>query len=157
MKKAIFVLAALFALTVSSQAQSKDVDYYSAPDLRRVGHELAKQAAQSPDGIATKNLETSTNHFTMLSVRIKTGGAEVHQHYSDFFIVVGGEAILITGGKVLDPKVTGDGETRGSALSGGCRRKLREGDIVHIPPNKSHRLLIAPGKALTYFVIKVRE
>jgi mannose-6-phosphate isomerase-like protein (cupin superfamily) len=157
MKNAILVLAALFIPPLLIEAQSKGVDCYSARDLRQIGHELAMQAEHNPDGIATKDLESHSNHLTMLSVRIKTGGAEVHQHYSDFFIAVDGEATLVTGGKVLDSKMTSDGETRGSALSGGYRQKLRVGDIVHIPPNKSHQILIVPGKPFTYFVIKVRE
>ncbi|MGH9344930.1 MAG: hypothetical protein ACRD19_14360 [Terriglobia bacterium] len=157
MKKAILVLTTLFATSVFGQAPSKGVDYYSIQYLQQVSHKLAMQAAHSPEGIATKNLETSLNHYTMLSVRIKTGGAEVHRYYSDIFVVVGGEATLVTGGTVLNAKVVSDGETRGSAVSGGSRRELRKGDIVHIPPGTSHQLLIPPGKPFAYFVIKVHE
>lgn len=157
MKNAIRFLTVFYALTAFSQAQSKGVDYYPIQNLRQAGDRLAMQAGQRPDGIATKNLETYPNHFTMLSVRIKNGGAEVHRYYADIFIVVDGEATLVTGGTVLDGKVVGDGETRGAAVSGGSRRELRKGDIVHIPPGTSHQLLVAPGKSFAYFVIKVRK
>lgn len=157
MKNVILVFTTLFALTVFAQAQSKRVDYYSAQSLQQESHQLAMQATHSPEGIATKNLETYSNHFTMLSVRIKNGGAEVHRDYSDFFFVVGGEATLVTGGTVLNAKAIGNGETRGSAVSGGKRQELRTGDVVHIPPDTPHQLLVAPGKSFTYFVIKVHK
>jgi len=37
----------------------------------------------------------------------------------------------------------------------GERRQVGEGDIIHIPANTPHQLLIENGKPFTYFVVKV--
>ena len=83
----------------------------------------------------------------MLSVRNKTGGSELHEHYADIFFVVDGEATLTSGGTMVDPKTTEPGEVRGSAVSGGVEQKLGKGDVVHIPPNTPHQLSIPKGKS----------
>ena len=93
----------------------------------------------------------------MLSVRNKTGGAELHEHYADIFFVVDGEATLTSGGTMVEPKTTEPGEIRGSAVSGGVLQKLGKGDVVHISPNTPHQLSIPEGKSFTYFVVKVKE
>lgn len=136
---------------------NKGSDYYSAEGLERAGRKLVKQAMRSPLGIAPENLEKYPGHFTMLTARTKSGAAEFHRDYADFFIVVDGESILVTGGKLDGAKVVGKGELQGTSISGGGRQQLAKGDIVHIPPNTPHQLLLSPGKTFTYFVIKVRE
>lgn len=136
---------------------SKGTDYYSAENLERAGGKLVKQAMKSPLGIAPENLEKYPDHYTMLTARTKSGAAEFHQHYADFFVVIEGESVLVSGGKLEGAKVVGKGELQGVSITGGRRQKLRKGDIVHIPPHTPHQLLLPPGKAFTYFVIKVRE
>lgn len=136
---------------------SKGTDYYSAAELERESRKLTRQALKSPEGIAPENLEKYPNHYTMLTVRTKTGGAELHKHYADFFVVVDGQATLVTGGRLVGSEVVSDGELRGSSVAGGHRQKLGKDDIVHISPNTPHQLLLSPGKTFAYFVIKVRE
>lgn len=136
---------------------SKGIDYYSAGNLELAGRKLVRQAMKSPLGIAPENLEKYRDHFTMLTARTKTGAAEYHHHYADFFIVVDGESTLVTGGRLDGAKVVGKGELQGASISGGHRQNLRKGDMVHIAPNTPHQLLLSPGKTFTYFVIKVHE
>jgi quercetin dioxygenase-like cupin family protein len=35
--------------------------------------------------------------------------------------------------------------------------KLKKGDIVHIPANIPHQLVLAKGDTFQYFIIKVQE
>lgn len=136
---------------------TKRTDYYSAESLDRASRKLVKQAMRSALGIAPENLEKYPGYYTMLTARTRSGAAEFHQHDADFFIVVDGESTLVAGGKLEGARVTGEGERQGTSISGGQRQKLRKGDIVHIPPNTPHQLLLSPGRTFTYFVIKVRE
>lgn len=157
MTKAVLASACLCATATLALGQTKGVDYYSASAMGKISRELAAQAAKSPKGIAPRSLETYPNHFTMITTRTKTGGAEMHQHYADIFVVVGGTATLVTGGKLKSPKTVSEGETRGSAVIGGNELTLRKGDIVHISPDVPHQLLVPSGKPFTYFVVKVKE
>jgi mannose-6-phosphate isomerase-like protein (cupin superfamily) len=91
----------------------------------------------------------------MISARSKSGGAEVHAHFSDFLIVVDGEGTELTGGTVVEPKEGADGETRGLRLEGATSHALHKGDVIHIPAGTPHQAIEAPGQTLTLFVIKV--
>ena len=64
------------------------------------------------------------------------------------------EATLIVGGTAVNPKSTGAGEVRAPSINGGERRQLAAGDLVNIPANIPHQVLVAAGKQFTYFVVK---
>jgi hypothetical protein len=72
-------------------------------------------------------------------------------------VVQSGEATLVVGGKMPGSKTTAANEHRAPKIDGGDRRKLLPGDIVHIPKNMPHQLLVQNGKQFTYYVIKVKE
>ena len=103
---------------------------------------------------AAEDLARYGNHYTMLAVRDKTGLAEVHEHEADVFVVEGGAATLVTGGKIVNGHTQKAGEIRGSSIEGGERRKVGMGDIIHIPAGVPHQILVESGP-FTYFVIKV--
>ncbi len=46
-----------------------------------------------------------------------SGVPEVHADWADHFVVTEGEATLIVGGTVTNPRQTGPGETRGTAIT----------------------------------------
>jgi mannose-6-phosphate isomerase-like protein (cupin superfamily) len=118
---------------------------------------LLADAQKNPSGNASVTLEKYPGHLTMLTVRTKAGGAEVHAAFDDFFIVEDGEATVMTGGTVIDPKEASPGEMRGSGLEGATPHIIRKGDVMHISPGVPHQTMVAPGKTFTYYVIKVAE
>ena len=65
-----------------------------------------------------------------------------------------GGALLV--GEMVNARQTEPNETRGDSVKGGERKKLVPGDVVHIPTNMPHQLLVENGKRFTYFVIKVK-
>ena len=129
------------------------VDIYSAQDLHATGDKLAQKRSQ----FASQDLEKYGNHYTMLAERGQTGSSELHEHEADVFIVEGGAATLVTGGKLVNPHAQKAGEIRGSSIEGGERHPVAEGDIIHIPAGTPHQLLVEKGKPFTYFVIKVKD
>ncbi len=148
----------VMAITASTAlAQAGGVNHYSAAQLKQMAQKLEQQESFRTTGSAFETLDTYPGSFTMLSIRNKTGGAELHEHYADIFYVVDGEATLTSGGTIVEPKTTEPGEIRGSAVSGGVQQKLGKGDVVHISPNTPHQLSIPEGKSFTYFVVKVKE
>lgn len=98
---------------------------------------------------------TYSNHYIGVSHREGNGGAELHQTQVDIWIVEDGEATLVLGGMIVDPKTVKPNEIRGKSIEGAVTYQLAKGDVVHIPVNVPHELRIASGKTFTYMVIKV--
>ena len=140
-------------LAIAAVALGADgrVDIYSASELRGMDQKLAQKRAS----FASEDLVRYGNHYTLLARREATGSAEVHEHEADIFVVEGGEATIVTGGKIVNGHAEKPGEIRGSAVEGGERHQLATGDIIHIPARTPHQLLIKKGKPFTYFVVKV--
>lgn len=138
-------------------AKVAPLDEISQEELRAQSAALLKQAEASPSGIASVTLKRYPRHFTMLTVRTRSGGAELHEHTSDIFVVLDGEATEVVGGTIPDSKVSAPGEVRGARVVGGTEHAMRTGDIVHISAGTPHQTLVAPGKTFTYYVIKVEQ
>ena len=66
-------------------------------------------------------------------------GSEMHDNTNHVFIIVDGEAEFITGGKMIDPKVSGPGQTRGSGIEGGESHHVSKGDVITIPAKTPHQ------------------
>ena len=132
------------------------LDHFTQSQLIEKALKLVPQA-QSADGAAGVKLEEYPNHFTMLTLRHKDGGAEVHENFADIFFVVQGSATLLTGGTVQEREIVSPGEIRGSGILNGKSAILKQGDFAHIPATLPHQLLVAEGESFVYFVIKVRE
>ena len=144
MQKMLFLVLAAVSLRGA-------VDIYSVRELKAAEGKLAQKKAP----FASQDLARYGNHYTMLAHREETGSSEVHEHEADIFVIEDGEAVIVTGGKVVNPKTQKPGEIRGSSITGGERHTLATGDIIHIPAGTPHQLLIEKGKPFTYFVVKV--
>jgi mannose-6-phosphate isomerase-like protein (cupin superfamily) len=125
--------------------------HWKAVDLK--GQSKALAGKMSEQKIAAQPLGKWGNHNVQVSHRGGDGVPEVHESVVDFFVVEGGEATLVVGGKVEGGKTTAPGEVRGGKIVGGESVPLTAGDIVHIPHNTPHQLLVP--KSFDYFVIKV--
>jgi mannose-6-phosphate isomerase-like protein (cupin superfamily) len=152
--------AALAALTCSiltgltAVAQTASVGTYSPELLMRKAQQMrydAKKSADTSKGI----LETRLNDSTQLAFRDRDGQAEVHQRFADVFVVLDGDANLVSGGTVVGPHMVGPGEIRGVSVQEGSRKALHKGDIVHIPAGIPHQVLMNAGETFTYLVVKV--
>jgi mannose-6-phosphate isomerase-like protein (cupin superfamily) len=139
------------ALSAFAMGAATNVDVYSRRDLEALSHKLLQKRTQ----FASQQLERYGNHYTMLALRTATGSSEVHEHEADVFIIESGRATLVTGGKMVNPHTEKPGEIRGTSIEGGDRRQVAEGDVIHIPANTPHQLVIENGKPFTYFVVKV--
>ena len=156
MKMTIASIALAISAVSFVSAQTLTVDHLTESQLIEKAQELNAKA-QGPEGTATIKLNEYPNSFTMIALRSKNGGAEVHENYADFFFVVRGSAKLLTGGTVQDGKTVSSGEIRGKSVLNGVETTLNQGDIVHIPAGVPHQLLLPEGETFLYFVIKVKE
>lgn len=151
-------MAALMVGAVAmAQTQSSNVEFHAASNLKQQFAKLADQAKAKNAGSTGADLGKYSNHELKLSYRRGSGGAEVHVHLADIFFVTGGSATLITGGKIVDEHKENENEIKGKSIEGGTKQELTAGDVVHIPANTPHQLILAPGKDLRVVVIKVHD
>jgi len=154
MKLLSLFVAAVFLIPLHASAEDK-AEVFSGKSVAAQLQTLAKTKA-SASSAAT--LGDYGSHAIKLSVRSASGGAEVHAHYDDVFVVIEGKATLVTGGTVLDAKTGEDGETKGSGIQNGTSHTIVKGDIIHVPAGTPHRLIIPPGGAVFgAVVVKVKE
>jgi mannose-6-phosphate isomerase-like protein (cupin superfamily) len=116
-----------------------------------------RKLAKFGDGQASETLKEYPQHCTMLSFRSRNGEAELHENFADIFVVLAGQATLVTGGTVSGARKIGPGEIRGERIEGGTRQELRQGDVAHVPAGVPHQMLVAGDKTITAFVVKIQE
>lgn len=146
-----------FGQMSAAPPSASKLDSYTPEQLTERAQVLKQKADQSGTGTASIVLAKYPGHFTMLAFRDRTGGAELHKEYADVDVILDGTCTLIVGGTIPDAKTTEPGEVRGTSIQGGENTTLHKGDILHIPANTPHQMLLPSGGTLTYFVIKALE
>jgi mannose-6-phosphate isomerase-like protein (cupin superfamily) len=148
-------LAAALAPWSLAQDATPTPDVYSQDKLMTMEGALEKKTDAS--GLATQTIKKYSTDYSMLAFRSQSGKAELHEKFADFYVVVAGDATLVSGGEMVNSKTTAAGEVRGDSIKGGQETKLKKGDIVHIPANIPHQLVLSKGDTFQYFIVKVQE
>jgi mannose-6-phosphate isomerase-like protein (cupin superfamily) len=107
----------------------------------------------SPEGIDHKDV--FANHGLQVSHRDKSGNVEVHLTKADVMVIQTGTATLLYGGEGVGMHSTGENELQGTTIKGGQSRRVKPGDVIHIPTGVPHQYILAPGETIQYFVVKV--
>ncbi|MDR3793749.1 MAG: hypothetical protein P4L03_10250 [Terracidiphilus sp.] len=114
-----------------------------------------KEMARFSSGSASENLREFPGHRAALLFRSRSGDAEIHARHADLFVVLAGAATLVTGGKLINARSTGPGETRGDAIEGGTEQQLRSGDVAHVPAGVPHRMLLTGEQTISCLLLKI--
>jgi quercetin dioxygenase-like cupin family protein len=123
----------------------------TAPGVIHVDHETVAAAFVSGSPlVVTNNFRVQTGR------RTAPGEVEIHDRDTDIFYVLEGSAVFVTGGKAIEPRNTGPGETRAKAITGGDERKLSKGDVIVIGKGIPHWFKEVNG-LLLYYVVKVSD
>jgi mannose-6-phosphate isomerase-like protein (cupin superfamily) len=93
----------------------------------------------------------------MLGRRDSDGVPELHEGFTDIFVVQRGTATLRYGGTAVGSKVTTAGEWRGGTIQKGTDTMLHPGDVVVIPAGIPHQLLPTTGQHFIYLTFKVAK
>ena len=93
------------------------------------------------------------------------GGAIEHSQITEIYHVIEGNATLVTGGSIENPresppdsqvvKVLNGPSSGGASVDGGVSRKVGPGDVVIIPPNTPHWFSEITSDQIVYLVIRV--
>jgi mannose-6-phosphate isomerase-like protein (cupin superfamily) len=153
MKMLSVIVILLASATWLHAADPEGFSLWKAATVENSGKELASKIDDQK--FSWQPLATYQNHLMGISHREGDGSAELHETQVDILIVESGEATLVVGGTMIEPKTVKPHEVRGSSIEGGSVKQLSPGDIVHIPAKVPHQLKIASGKTFTYLVIKV--
>lgn len=113
---------------------------------------IRKEAVSAAFQKGAPLLETS-EFKVHASHRDGPGMAEVHERDTDILYVLGGSATLVTGGRLVDGKVTATDEVRGAGIEGGETRQLVPGDVLVIPAGTPHWFKAVSGP-FDYYVVK---
>ena len=149
--KVWFLIAA--SAVLAGAAPPPSVDIWTPADIKQTSASLAS-AAESK-GVEGKTLSVFGSSSTAVWRRAKSGEAELHKIKTDLLIIEEGEATLVYGGAIPDAKRTSPAEVRGSSITGGISRKIGPGDVIRIPPNTPHQFILAKGKTVSYFAVKI--
>jgi mannose-6-phosphate isomerase-like protein (cupin superfamily) len=111
-----------------------------------------------PKGLPPENSPQKiqfAHHSWSLAHREKSGVVESHLTRTIVMIVQSGEAILVVGADVVDPKNTSPTEIRGTSIRNGIESKVSTGDVINMPAGLPHQFILEPGKQITYIDVVV--
>ncbi len=154
----LILLLIVATMTVAKRptVQLPGFAHWTAKELRGYEPRLRKEVG-GPNKTSSVKLADYGSSNVALSHREAPGIPEIHDHMDDYFIVESGSAVLVIGGEIVNPRKEKDPrETRGDSISGGEKKTLVTGDVVHIPHRMPHQLIVENGQKFTYFVIKVK-
>ena len=132
------------------------VDHWTPPVLLERARYL-RELARNGEGVASEILRQYPQHYASLTFRNRSGDAELHEKFTDMFLILAGTTTLVTGGRVLGARQVGPGETRGVSIEGGIRMQPRVGEVAHIPAGIPHQMLIEGNNTVTYLAMKLQE
>jgi mannose-6-phosphate isomerase-like protein (cupin superfamily) len=86
--------------------------------------------------------------------RTGPGQVEVHDKETDIFYITDGEAMFVTGGKMIGGKQSRPDQWLGENIEGGEVHHLAKGDVIAIPAGTPHWFKGVP-KSINYYMVKV--
>jgi mannose-6-phosphate isomerase-like protein (cupin superfamily) len=156
MKRLFILLVTLCATPALAQSKS-EVIYWPAATLGGYSATLKGRQTEKKTTSASEILSDLGNHKFEILRRDGSGTGELHQNWTDIFIVQRGEATILYGGSVEEPKDTGNGEIRGPRHVGGKSQKVAAGDVLVMPPGVAHQTIVEPGKLFFVLIVKVQR
>ena len=156
--KLLFVILLTIAAATPAFAQSTpEVIYWPAAKLSAYSPTLKERQTANKTTSASEILSDLGNHKFEILRRDGSGAGELHQNWTDVFVVQGGEAIILYGGSIEEARDTGNGEIRGPKLVGGKSQKVSAGDVLVMPPGIPHQTVVEPGKSFFVLIVKVAK
>ena len=114
-------------------------------------------SAKAGDMIAKTGLMTQNAEFMVAGAhRGGPGQVEVHERTTDILYIVEGEAVYVTGGKMINGKQTKNGEWLGESIEGGTEHHLKKGDVIIVPAGQPHWFK-SVSPQLNSFMVRVNK
>jgi mannose-6-phosphate isomerase-like protein (cupin superfamily) len=114
-----------------------------------IGHDKVTQVMSKGGPIV------SDPGLIVLAQRREAGSAEYHDVNNHVFIFVEGEATLVVGGTMVDPKRTAPNQMRAPSVAGGTTYHVSKGDVITIPAKTPHWFKEVPTKTVAYYAVNI--
>jgi mannose-6-phosphate isomerase-like protein (cupin superfamily) len=95
--------------------------------------------------------------LVVLAQRREAGLVEYHDHTNHVFVMVEGEATLVVGGTMVDPKRTAPDQMRAPSLQGGTTWHLSKGDVITIPAKTPHWFKELSTPTIAYYAVNIES
>ena len=148
-----FLSAVLLLATPMFGADAAGATLWTTGQFASIAKDLAAKMGEKKSGMVQLMKEKDFN--AIVFYREESGSAEIHDTLAEFLIVRSGEGAVLVGGTAVNPKPTGPGEKRGDRVEGGTKYTLSAGDVLYIPANTPHQVLVDRGKLLNVMVVKM--
>jgi mannose-6-phosphate isomerase-like protein (cupin superfamily) len=149
--KILFTRIALFTLIVLLVAAAASFASGVPAAVHYIGHDKVTQVMSKGGPIV------SDPSFVVLANRREAGEVEYHEHTNHVFVMVEGEATLVVGGKMVNPKQTAPNQMRAPSVEGGQTYHLSKGDVITIPAKTPHWFKEVPTKTVAYYAVNIES
>lgn len=148
--RALAILFVALCLSTPAWAQSisrpsADRTYATATEIAAIMDKAAAEAAAGKPGGGGSLLKLGP-YASTLEYRTAVGTAGVHERDDELFFVVEGSGVLMTGGRLTDPRRTNSTTLLGAGVEGGTPRKVGKGDTFIVPRNTPHWFSAIDGR-----------
>src|SRR5258707_13222282 len=116
-----------------------------------IGHDKVTQVMSKGGPIV------SDPGLVVLAQRREAGVAEYHERTNHVFIMVDGEATMVVGGTMVDPKKTAPYQLRAPSTEGGTTYHLTKGDVITIPAKTPHWFKEVSTKTIAYYAVNIES
>ena len=144
MKIVLTVTAVLIVAALLTAASAPTVVSYVGHD--KVNATMAKGGAIIED-----------HGLRVLAQRRGAGEAELHKKTNHVFIIVEGEATMVTGGTLVGAKETEPNQVRAGSIQGGTTHHMTKGDVITIPAGTPHWWKDVPSKTIAYYGVNTEN
>jgi len=93
----------------------------------------------------------------VLAQRRAAGEVEYHDHTNHVFVMVEGEATLVVGGTMVEPRRTAPDQMRATSVQGGTTYHMTKGDVITIPAKTPHWFKEVPTKTVAYYAVNIES
>lgn len=164
MTRAFTIGATVLMLAVSSGVAAASAQTSPAPAAAPSGFASAADvqaqlrqmlAEMKPEqGFMWRPLVRDGANVAAIEIWKKPGRPAVHPAEAEYAIVLEGSGMLVSGGTMVDPKVSKPNLVEGSRIEGGVTRPLGPGDVILVPAGAPHWFGIT-GERLVLLGIKL--
>ena len=117
-----------------------------AESAKRARAAFAADSSQTPN--TRRPLLSATPYALTLEHRFGKQSASTHATVAELLFVIEGSGSVTTGGTLLGAGATNNGNTVGTDIENGTRRRFTVGDMILVPEGTPHSLAPDPGQAL---------
>ena len=158
--KYIALAVVILGVSIAASAQTRQPSTSKSPIVvksKQQVSEIQKVLEKKPgntneDVVAASGIQTRVAIFH--DSKRENDMNEVHDGSDDVYYVLEGNATLLLGGTLVDPKEVSPGEWRAKTATGGQRYTIRKGDLIFVPRGTPHQRTVT-GKGFSMILIKI--